>query len=527
METTRCFRCGTEVPTINFSLHTLRCGHLSPRTHVGGYPADARVATGGATAWLQPGPLAPSAQPEELTGDAELAAVSVTAPLAVPASIVNVCESSPIMTPVWTCPACSFDNGIHEISCGACCAPRPSGVTGDAQVYRGETDDMSSPYGRVARGEQLPSITQPMPVSGGHALALPQPAVDRRQLWNCARCTYENSENNDRCDMCDAMRHLRTSLRNDSPGLHTGAHPSAIAGSADDHEEGGADTVSGESAADRLLGSSRQLAAGAFTGALAGALLGVVLPALFCDEGTVLLGVLAGLSLGAICGGMLGRLALGGGRSLSSSARAARLRGLRRGVAQGIYLRNWTSASAATDGGQPHAEQLLLDPPELELERQILHQDGAAAPRPVAVDRWQRVRLIRRHQARLHALQEEVARLQSDPAAGPLQAEGPRNALLRQLVRFHVGINQEAAAPANGRAIVSLPTHTVTQADAAGVPDEHKACTICMEEFRVGDEQRTLPCFHRFHTGCVDRWLRRSGTCPICKLRVDGRESVV
>mmetsp|Transcript_88392 Transcript_88392/g.249059 ORF Transcript_88392/g.249059 Transcript_88392/m.249059 type:complete len:374 (+) Transcript_88392:84-1205(+) len=79
-----------------------------------------------------------------------------------------------------------------------------------------------------------------------------------------------------------------------------------------------------------------------------------------------------------------------------------------------------------------------------------------------------------------------------------------------------------ATHPAAGGAIQALPIHVVTQAEvAAGVPEEHRSCTICMEDFQAGDQQRTLPCFHRFHVNCIDRWLTRQGECPMCKHRID------
>jgi len=43
-------------------------------------------------------------------------------------------------------------------------------------------------------------------------------------------------------------------------------------------------------------------------------------------------------------------------------------------------------------------------------------------------------------------------------------------------------------------------------------------CQICLEELAEGDELRTLPCGHFFHTACVDVWLRqKSGSCPTCR----------
>lgn len=47
--------------------------------------------------------------------------------------------------------------------------------------------------------------------------------------------------------------------------------------------------------------------------------------------------------------------------------------------------------------------------------------------------------------------------------------------------------------------------------------DEENKCMICMEEFSEGDMLRTLPCLHRYHRQCVDQWLNRASSCPICK----------
>jgi hypothetical protein len=48
--------------------------------------------------------------------------------------------------------------------------------------------------------------------------------------------------------------------------------------------------------------------------------------------------------------------------------------------------------------------------------------------------------------------------------------------------------------------------------------DEDKNCPICMCDFEEGDELRILPCFHKFHTNCIDQWLcNESKVCPICR----------
>jgi len=67
----------------------------------------------------------------------------------------------------------------------------------------------------------------------------------------------------------------------------------------------------------------------------------------------------------------------------------------------------------------------------------------------------------------------------------------------------------------------ALPEHTVTAEESRLPPEGHRGCAICMEDFREGDVQRTLPCFHRYHRACVDQWLAQQAACPVCKHRVE------
>lgn len=52
--------------------------------------------------------------------------------------------------------------------------------------------------------------------------------------------------------------------------------------------------------------------------------------------------------------------------------------------------------------------------------------------------------------------------------------------------------------------------------------DERKKCSICLEQFEEGDEIRTLPCFHIFHTDEIDQWLAQNSKCPICRQPIQG-----
>lgn len=45
-----------------------------------------------------------------------------------------------------------------------------------------------------------------------------------------------------------------------------------------------------------------------------------------------------------------------------------------------------------------------------------------------------------------------------------------------------------------------------------------ESCTICLEEYELGDLLRRLPCGHIFHARCIDHWLTtRSTSCPLCR----------
>ncbi|KAE8798723.1 RING-H2 finger protein ATL67 [Hordeum vulgare] len=62
--------------------------------------------------------------------------------------------------------------------------------------------------------------------------------------------------------------------------------------------------------------------------------------------------------------------------------------------------------------------------------------------------------------------------------------------------------------------IASYPKAPFARAAAAG----DLACSICLCEYRDGEMQRIMPeCRHRFHLMCLDAWLRRSASCPVCR----------
>lgn len=45
-------------------------------------------------------------------------------------------------------------------------------------------------------------------------------------------------------------------------------------------------------------------------------------------------------------------------------------------------------------------------------------------------------------------------------------------------------------------------------------------CSICCEDFVIGFEATLMPCSHRFHGDCINKWLVNSKFCPLCRFEL-------
>lgn len=48
------------------------------------------------------------------------------------------------------------------------------------------------------------------------------------------------------------------------------------------------------------------------------------------------------------------------------------------------------------------------------------------------------------------------------------------------------------------------------------------SCNICLDSWELGSMVVVLPCKHRYHSACIDKWIERSECCPLCKVKICG-----
>lgn len=72
---------------------------------------------------------------------------------------------------------------------------------------------------------------------------------------------------------------------------------------------------------------------------------------------------------------------------------------------------------------------------------------------------------------------------------------------------------KEGRPPASKASIEALPAVEIG-GDAASADWD---CAICLEEWSPGGSAKEMPCRHRFHADCIEKWLGIHGSCPVCR----------
>ncbi|XP_054824055.1 putative RING-H2 finger protein ATL21A [Prosopis cineraria] len=102
-----------------------------------------------------------------------------------------------------------------------------------------------------------------------------------------------------------------------------------------------------------------------------------------------------------------------------------------------------------------------------------------------------------------------------------LCAEVEPNGLPRRRMNVELERNTaESVDVAMGLDESTIEQYPKTQVGHSGkLPNpSDNVCSICLSEYEPLETLRTIPhCNHYFHAHCIDGWLKKKGTCPLCR----------
>jgi len=70
--------------------------------------------------------------------------------------------------------------------------------------------------------------------------------------------------------------------------------------------------------------------------------------------------------------------------------------------------------------------------------------------------------------------------------------------------------------PASKEFVASLPTSKITEQDKVN----DAKCPVCLKSFEEDESLMCLPCDHRFHSTCIEPWLSKTNSCPLCRFEM-------
>eukprot|EP00455_Lapot_gusevi_P055518 TRINITY_DN9031_c0_g1_i10.p1 TRINITY_DN9031_c0_g1~~TRINITY_DN9031_c0_g1_i10.p1 ORF type:complete len:536 (+),score=26.09 TRINITY_DN9031_c0_g1_i10:305-1912(+) len=108
--------------------------------------------------------------------------------------------------------------------------------------------------------------------------------------------------------------------------------------------------------------------------------------------------------------------------------------------------------------------------------------------------------------------QQEQECIYRFPLNSPIRLQNQRRLALQKLQPMGYFEAQYRGVPY--LVLRSLPTRFYHASASGSHPNE---CIVCLSQYEAGDELRTLPCLHHFHCKCIDDWLCRNNSCPMCK----------
>lgn len=73
--------------------------------------------------------------------------------------------------------------------------------------------------------------------------------------------------------------------------------------------------------------------------------------------------------------------------------------------------------------------------------------------------------------------------------------------------------------PTNKEALDRLDTYLINK-DFLSKIGKDNTCTICQDEFKLGQTCTMMPCEHHYHEKCLKIWLKQENCCPLCRYKL-------
>ena len=209
--------------------------------------------------------------------------------------------------------------------------------------------------------------------------------------------------------------------------------------------------------------------------------------------------------------------------SLSSEDREPSLAGGSSGSVGGRMSPQSTDPAAMPESPIVSAEEQARrdEQASIELARAMMEEEAMAS---YAVSYEISMDYLRNNQAEFSqedlaaleaAVQEEENEEDEDAAA---DVSGMSYDMMLRLGEQIGDVKLERWAQRAQQVIDSLPTSTFDPPETKESPNDCDVkCLICQCQYEKGEQLRTLPCHHCFHSECVDQWLKSKDFCPYCR----------
>ena len=116
-----------------------------------------------------------------------------------------------------------------------------------------------------------------------------------------------------------------------------------------------------------------------------------------------------------------------------------------------------------------------------------------------------------------------IRRRFSSDSSGYNNRSNRRNSMDSEDIFGSLDDSLDEGEPLDDDIIQTLPISKIH--DINKLAEEKKRCSICLENYKNGDDSIILPCIHIFHSECIKKWMKKNGVCPICKFKIDSNNN--